>query len=202
VNNYGEVAFHAEEGSTDRIYLGTSSGLTTIAESGGFSFSYIDPMFSMNGAGEIAFAAYHYWEGGYGIYDKTGAAITTPGEFSNIESISLNGADEVAFKAERGSEEGLYVARGGAVETVVELGDPLFGSTLAGFDPHGKGFSEGGLNDSGELAFKYYLNNGESGIAIATPTGGPEVPSPSALVGLLGMIGVAVALPRRRRGRR
>jgi hypothetical protein len=58
---------------------------------------------------------------------------------------------------------------------------------------HRLGFLEHGFNNLGQIVFRYDLENGISGIAVAS------VPEPS----MLGMVAVAVlGLPRRRPRRR
>ncbi len=204
LDDSGQVAFVAEQDDgTWGVYLYSGGTVSTLAETGaGGAYASLGVHLGMNSVGTVAF----YGEksgAGYGIYDGSGQALITPGVFGYISSVSLNDSNEVAFTALHSGEYGMYAGSDPAADKIVRIGDSLFGSTLTGIDVHQRGFAKGGLNNLGQIAFAYELANGESGIAIATPTGNGEVPAPSALVGLVGLaaVGLAMAL-RRRRGRK
>src|SRR5262249_28795943 len=113
-----------------------------------------------------------------------------------IGSIGISG-DTVAFKGIHGSGSGIYVGNGAALTTVIETGDVLFGQPVTnllfaepdthfGFDPYG----------SGNLAFRYTLANGVSGVAMASP-----VPEPSTFaLAAVGLVIAGIVLSRAKGG--
>ena len=114
-----------------------------------------------------------------GIFTGSGGALTTiaktgddapVGTFSGFGVASISD-DAVAFQGfytdgfEFGT--GIFTHDGSSLETMIETGDSLFGSTIT--DLHFDQFGLDGDSDSGALAFLYELIDGRSGIAIALP---------------------------------
>jgi hypothetical protein len=151
---------------------------------------------AINDSDAVAFVA----GGNLLLSDTPGQFTTVTGSatgFTNISSVSLNNSGDVAFTATNGGVQGIFRAlTGGAAAPVIRVGDSLFGSTVAELSLH-----RDGMNDSGQIAFRYALTSGERGIAITGGSGvsaaAPE-PATSALLAacLLPLAGV------RRRGRR
>lgn len=75
---------------------------------------------------------------------------------------------------------------GGPVQTLIQLGDELLGSTVTGLT-----FNPDGLNEAGDFAYGVQLANGTSAVMIAS-----NIPAPGSLV-LVGF-GAAVYLRRKR----
>jgi hypothetical protein len=74
---------------------------------------------------------------------------------------------------------GIFI--GPNAEKVIASGDALFGSTVfALVMSNDLSLTSHSLNDAGQIAFRYVLANGRSGIALATP-----IPEPSAAALLL-----------------
>ena len=179
----------------------------TVADSNGL------PDVALNDAGRLAFRL-RFEDGDVGLYlsdggaggtsrrvARTGDAAPGGGEFSNVQAYALNDAGQVAFfssLAGAAGSPGLFFHDDAlGLLAVARAGDPLLGGTLrsigfAGgaadpvFGPRGSG-----LNDAGQVAFSYTLEDGRSGVAIWT------VPEPAA-AGLV--VCLAAAATMRRRG--
>jgi hypothetical protein len=144
-------------------------------------------------------------DGGKGIFTGNGGPLTTiaktgdpapSGVFDLFLSPSISGG-VVAFTGrwnDMGERNGIFLGSGGPLETVVQNGDPLFGSIVThvasgrfALDPDG----------SGNLAFAYALEDGRTGFAMATPVAddGGGVPELSSVVvwGILIALGVSAA---------
>ncbi len=194
VNAAGTVAFlgYLDAGGNG-IFTGNGGATTTIALSNGPTFSaFFAP--SINAAGTVAFKA-NLDAGGSGIFTGNGGATTpialSSGPiFSSFKYTSINAVGSVAFIGGLDSgEDGIYVVEGGVTKKIIATGDTFHGSTVRDLY-----FGPGGLNDLGQVAFRYSLFDGTSGIAVAT------APEPgSALLAALGTIGL---LARRRGGQR
>jgi hypothetical protein len=196
LNNNNSVAFlrtplNFPPSQVERV---DGSGNLAVFAPAGLGFSNVSP--AINDASTIAFVA-----GGNLLLADTPNAFTTVAGgatgFTDISSLSLNNSGDIAFTATNGGVQGIFRAlTGAAAAPVIRIGDSLFGSTVAELSLH-----RDGMNDSGQIAFRYALANGERGIAV---TGGSGVsaaaPEPSTFT-LIGMAGI-VMLPRRRRTRR
>jgi hypothetical protein len=139
--------------------------------------------------------------GGQGLFTDTGMVpnvITTiadtSGPFSNFASTySINAGGAVAFFATLDTgREGIFTGPDPVANKVIETGDPLFGDTVVILDI----FTEG-LNDAGQVAFFFELEDGTRGMARADPEPQQVVPEPSTLT-LLGIGLGALALAVRR----
>lgn len=102
-----------------------------------------------------------------------------------VDRVATNAAEELAIMGEMLGAPGMgdVVLDGpDPVENkVIGLGDPLFGSTVISLnqDQEEDQALRGGqdfLNDRGQIAFRYELANGVSGIAVATPVSPPPTP--------------------------
>jgi hypothetical protein len=142
--------------------------------------------------------------GGEGIFTGNGGPTTTiadtAGPFTMFFDPALNAGGSVAFRAflDTGGE-GIFTGPDPVNDAVIRLGDTLFGGSVTKLS-----FSRNGLNDSGQVAFYYELDNlanGVLGIAVATPGGGagpdgvvPEMASLVVWALLLGCMGTAAGL--------
>ncbi len=89
--------------------------------------------------------------------------------FLNVEHPSINDEGAVAFSAIRndGSQVILLEATGGAnTIPVIQTGDQLFGSVVTGLD-----LGRFALNDRFQMAFQYTLQDGRTGVAVASVKG-------------------------------
>jgi hypothetical protein len=75
---------------------------------------------------------------------------------------------------------GIYTGGTHPIDKVIEVGDPLFGSTVTGLE-----FFRSGINDAGQLAFFASLSDGRFAIVRADPAplssrtpSTPRVPRP------------------------
>jgi hypothetical protein len=116
---------------------------------------------------------------------------------------SINDPGDVAFLAyvERGvtTSSGVYSSAGGdgVLRRVVGLAEEFAGSTISDLR-----LSRTSLNDSGQIAFRFALSDGRSGIGLATPTFvSASAPEPSALT-LASVGATSVALYGRQRRKR
>lgn len=93
--------------------------------------------------------------------------------FIQSEHPSLNNRDVLAFfSREVGGGQGIFVERrgGAAPAAAIEAGDALFGSIVSGVD-----LGRFALNDRGQLAIHYDLQDGRSGVAILSPKEGNKL---------------------------
>ena len=193
INNPGNVAFRANRSGVFGLYVSNGATLTTIADPSGpiQDISSLQPAF--NDAGQVAFTA-SLDAGGEALYVGNGTTLTplldTSGPFEDLSWTAINALGQVAFAGtlDGGTTGGVYMALGGgAVEKVIGIGDPLFGSTVTSVF-----MKTDALNDSGQIALIYRLATGVRGVAVATP-----VPEPHALGVVLA--GVSLLACRRRR---
>ena len=93
---------------------------------------------------------------------------TTAGDsmFTVFNYPVVNNNDQVAFLAGFGSSSdvGIFTGSDPDADSVIRTGDELFGGVVKSVR-----FSQGGLNDNGELAFYYQMTNGSVGLAVASP---------------------------------
>lgn len=182
INAAGTVAFvgYLDAGGYG-VFTGAGGETTPIALSSGPPFSGFN-FTAINTAGTVAFSALFDGDGG-GIFTGAGGP-TTAIRLDVAAPPSINTAGAVAFL-----DSAIYVSEGGALTPVIFIGEELFGSTVSDL-----GFGSTGLNDAGQLAFRYTLEDGRSGIAVAS------VPEPGCA--LLSVLGGAALLARRRNAQR
>jgi hypothetical protein len=86
-----------------------------------------------------------------------------------VYDVGINNIGDVAFLAQLApSTFGILTGPDPVADKVIRDGDTLFGSTVTDlFFNTGPEFD--GPNDAGQIAFRYSLANGRSGIALATP---------------------------------
>lgn len=165
INDGGTVAFYALlDAGGQGVFTGSGGAATMIADSSGPFVEFGVP--SINDAGDVAFDA--RYEGGHGIFIVTGGVLTTvadsSGPFGWFNDPAINAAGDVVFPAmfDDGFQWGLFTGDDPSEDTVLLVGDALFGSTVTSL-----GISPGALNDHGDIAFWYELESGVRGIAVA-----------------------------------
>ena len=199
INAGGTVAFQALLDAGDRgIFTGTGAVpnvTTTIADSSG-PLNTFGPSPAINAGGTVLFDAVLDGGGVQGLFTGTGAVpnVITPiaetnGPFANFGSTyAINAGGTVAFFATTDSgNNGIFTGPDSVANKVIESGDPLFGGTVAALDI----FTEG-LNDAGQIAFFFELDNGTRGIARADPAEVPEADTLPLLSIGLGALALAV----------
>ena len=169
---------------------------TSIIDFGGGDLSSITGFPSMNSSGAVAFHAMHT-SGEDGIYVAAGGTsrtvATTAGPYSVLygggwTGPSINAAGTVAFEATLDAGgDGIFTGPDPIADKVIATGDPLFGATVSSIS-----FTNAGIDDFGDIAFGYTLDNGVSGIAMA------YVPEPTNLA-LCAVVLIGSILRRRRR---
>ena len=171
INATGRVAFFARyDAGGLGIFSGNGGPTTTIADSAGeFSDFGLQPV--INAAGTVAFEA-ALDIGGQGIFTGDGDVTTTIADSSGLYKSFINGGGGlginntgmvVFFARLDDNSQGIFAGPDPVADRVIGQGDALFGGTVSGI-----GFL-GGLNDDGEIAFRYTLIGGKMGIAVATP---------------------------------
>ena len=178
-NEDGTIAFAAELDSDSETYwqtINNSSVITTIASTGN-EFDMLRAA-SMNVSGRVAFGTERTNSNVKGIYQGDGGAaevvVESGPDFEFFGDPDFNNDDTVVVIAHLLSEDvdALIRVEAGTVHEVVRVGSPLFQSTVTELN------FRRGLNNLGEIAFEYALDNGTNGIAIARPIGPPQ-PSPN-----------------------
>jgi hypothetical protein len=169
VNDDGAITFHAgnlgPEGY-EGIYFCSGGPPTPIAMAGtDYVFVNSEPAIAENGT--VAFLAepvyltraIYTWDG------TTTQVADTEGPFEQFTAPAVNAAGDVAFFAEfEGWGRGIFTGPDPVADRVIATGDSLFGSVVVHLE-----CGRHALNESGKIAFAYSLENGNSGIALASP---------------------------------
>ena len=179
INSAGTVAFYAGNVSSG---TGCSCGLFTKAPGSLTSVLPLTATLSINpqinDSGAVAF--HGAFQGATGIFlssgGKTGVAVDLSGQVVSFGSFSFNNNGKFAYGAKFGISpfiSGVFTGPDKVADRVIGTGDPLFGGVVSTINT--SNFSGGFLNDSGQVAFAFVLNNAVTGIGIATPvnTGTP-----------------------------
>ncbi len=200
IDNAGRVAFTVASGDFEAIFLAAdSSGYEVVANTSGPLKSLRG--LSINERGVVAFSG-ELDSGGSGVFTSSvGEPVVTIAESDGPPNASgaqftafgkpvINDEGLVAFAAlESFIGYGVYTSGEAGVDKVIRLGDPLFESTVTELE-----FFRG-LNNQGQVAFRYGLASGVQGIAVATRI--PE--ATAATLAIAGAIGGASLRPRRER---
>jgi hypothetical protein len=174
INDAGKIVFVGSlANGVQGIFTGPGTPVDIVDTSTHPEFgSFGDPV--INNAGTIADVAFLLNSPGLEIITGNGKGITprndpTNPAFTSSEHPSLNNQGAVAFYAFplSGTTDptGIFleVSGGHSLIPVIRPGDKLFGSIVRSVD-----LGRFALNDRFELAFQYSLNDGRSGIAIAS----------------------------------
>jgi hypothetical protein len=203
INDNGEVVFQGQrtsDGAAGLFAVNVNGGAVTpivLNKDLGANVS-ISGQFSVNNKGRVAFMLQRPDSNAIATSDGGPIAIVAsslPGEAVSVlggSSPSINDNGEVAFLGgyRRNGQiiSGIFTGPDPNVNSVIQTGDPLFGSTFLGITI----FDTNALNDKGQIAFYYSLTNGVNGIAVATP-----IPDPTA-VSTIGILFITMALRRQR----
>jgi hypothetical protein len=201
INQAGAVAFHMwNTGGGAEIMLARDGNVETVVDTRGPLANLGRPV--MNDAGAIAFGAIPD-SGSPGVYvaeNGTLRRVEQPSGFRYGDRLdmndhgeivvggSINNAGTVARHWEfSGADTGIFTGPDLVEDKVVRWGDPMFGSQVRGLAFVG---GRGGINDRGDVVFKYNLADGREGIAVAR-----VVPEPAAVA----LLALAVPMVLRRR---
>jgi hypothetical protein len=194
INNAGTVAFNANLFTpSEAIYTRTAAGVVApIAAVSGPYKSAMDNHPSISDNGTVTFLS-TLDDNSQGLFMGNGGPVTTigttAGPYSGFINSAINSSDQFVFFAgvdtSQGGGRGLFTGPNPVTDKIIRTGDALFGSTLTDME-----FFHG-LNDNGDVAFKYILANGQQGIALAT------VPEPASL-SLLGLMLIAARRARKK----
>jgi hypothetical protein len=195
INDAGVVVFIADlnAGGTG-IYTGNGGPVTTIAEAGSGLNAVGVQRLSNNGS--VVFLAQQgtgqlfdaVCVGNGGLIQIVADAINGP--FSGFGAPSINSHGGIAFMAAMDAGGyGMFTGPDLNQDKVVVSGDNLFGSMVSRI-------GNCSINDNGQVAFYYELQNGVSGVAIASP-----IPEPSTII-LLGIGAFSILAWNWRRNRK
>jgi sulfatase modifying factor 1 len=203
----GPIAFVARygDGAGRGVFSKSGAALTTIAKSGDAAptgvFTDFSSRLSISGS-TAAFLAFYNNSTESGVFTGNGGPLTTivktgdaapVGTFSSVGYPATNGS-QIAFKAsfENYNLDGIFVSSGGVLAEVISEGDSLFGGTIRSLDPDDSRTIA--IDDQGNTAFLYRMNDGREGVAIAIP-----IPEPSTPVFALSVVIVFATLSCRSR---
>lgn len=214
INASGVVAFQAsttEVGAPQIILRGTASGLTRIAKSGDplpggvGNISSIRDDVELNDLGQVAFLA-DTGAGGNALLrgDGTAGSLIMPVRAGDLladgtaifglQQFALNDLGALAFKASLNSNTSVglfFFDPAFGIREVIRTGTPFLGSTVSDLYFAGTTISGtvpdelSGLNNNGQVAYRFQLADGRDGVALWT------VPEPSA-VSLLALSTIAI----------
>ena len=201
MNNAGQMVYE----ENNRIYLGDFSfpgAATAIISSGdpspdGSTFSTLFTP-SINDRGQVVFAAYT------NSYPYRGIFLWTPGGISKViakegqafdggtvqsldgfysgDPLEITNSGVVMFRASiqrtAATTLGLFLGNGDSLVKVIEVGDPLQGTTVADDSNYSSSPSvalpgllpgHGSVNSHGQVAYRVLLTTGKAGIFLFTP---------------------------------
>ena len=190
INNSGEVVFlgflkdfspgvfvvRAVSDQTNSVGGAAALTITAVADPSSVAFSdpgvsFEDPVINARGVvADVAFLS----NGNLAVFtgNSRGLALRTDPNsplFTNSEHPSINNSGAVAFSADEASgARGMFVELSGGASplAVLQTGDPLFGSIVTSVS-----VGRFALSDSLRLVFEYELQDGRSGIAVASLRG-------------------------------
>jgi hypothetical protein len=172
VNNAGHIAVTAtlDVYSTEAVIRSPGGSYTLIADSDGPLASFSNRP-GITNSGQVVFRALYDDGWTAGIFTGDGntltlVADTTGGTYSDVQSPSINDSGAVAFSAvENMYNPGIFTGPNPVTDKVIMRGDMLFGSPVSAVS-----MGVASLNDNGQIAFGYSLDDGRTGIALATPS--------------------------------
>lgn len=171
INRAGAVAFVAAPNGDRvwRLFVGDGGPLTTIVDFTAGQYVNFSNIPAINDRGTVVFGA-ELPDRGF-VFTGDGGPLSpvadTSGPFKYFSSVSgINNLGTVVFEAfVRDVGLGIFTGDDPDRDTVILTGDELFGSTVTSVDF----FNPRGINDTGQIAFRFVLADGRSGIARAEP---------------------------------
>lgn len=177
VNSKGVIALlDFNNAGVPGVYAVTNQSRVPYAEKAGLYYAAFTP--SINNSGAIVFATttsptdatinvkLATPSGVSTIYTGTGVLSLAPPSINNNGDVLMKGVSS------------LFVGSDPLAGKVIAVGDALFGGTVAYVESSpSPNSSARTINDLGQIAFRYALTSGESGVAVATPSGLPAIPT-------------------------
>jgi hypothetical protein len=207
INSSGQVAFITDDYST-----GNNNGAFIYrANAGGspvkIARAFTSTSVAINDAGVIAFEAAVGNGNGFpptGIATTDGVTTTfisqlgqfLPGTNILINSYAANGQgtpiNNAGLVALQGSDStlanyGIYVGDGANTQTIVRVGQSLFGKTVKDF-----GLGRDAINDNGQVAFSVVFTDNTSAVVLTSGVSPVPEPGTAALLSLGGLAGLAL----------
>jgi hypothetical protein len=170
IDRRGAVTFRAylKDGSY-AIVTNDRGRITTVVQAQQPGLDNFGPVV-VNNRGAVAFSATERDAAGgevNGVYIVSEGQVSRVAEVGSIIRLplSINDSASIAFLAGiNGSPLGIFTGADPENEKVIAVGDLLFGSIATAVT---MGYAA--LNESGQVAFHYSLEDGRTGIAVATP---------------------------------
>jgi hypothetical protein len=169
----GKIAFRATKDTWEWVICRWDGNVVTdvasVQDDGYLQLGY---QLAINDAGQVAFGVQaSEWVHGIGLGSGAGPStvvIDNEGPYDSFGHVGLDGDGRLVFTAELDDwSDGIFAGPDPVADKVIARGDPLFGSivTLAETGRYS-------VNESGQVGFRYQLEDGREGIAVATRGGG------------------------------
>jgi uncharacterized protein (TIGR03437 family) len=189
INNGGALAFYA-----NNVASGTACSCGIYTKAQGVLTSLVPLTTTLgtppqiNDSGAVAFMG--SFQGATGVFVASGgrvaAALDLSGQAVTRGSFSFNNNGQVAYHGSYVAPTritGIFTGPNNVADRVIASGDSLFGGVVAAIND--SIVSGRFLNNSGQIAFSYVLNNLVTGIALATPVSSGAPPPTLAVNGIL-----------------
>jgi len=191
INNRGDAVFYAQDNrGQEEMYLADVTGVNSLNEHAASETDLTESP-TLNDNGVIAYS--YTFNGGIVVRDATGRHEYVGGGVYRLPQggggFSLNNRGDFAYVTNDFQVIPTTILTGPieALQPVITVGAPLFGSTVAKLY-----YSREGFNDAGQIAFWATLSDGRSVIVLAEP-----VPEPSSLAIVLISVAFFGWRPRR-----
>lgn len=169
-----------DQDGDQRLLVCAEGGTTLVSARERDGFLYYNGDRSVNRHGQVAFRA-QTGEWTEAILVGDGGPLTTLAQsggedFFSFQSPGIDDQGRVVFQAQLMSwSDAILTGPDPEADRVIAEQDSLFGSVIWGLE-----LGPRGVNAAGDIAFRYSLDDGREGIAIARRSGGSAVPLPGA----------------------